>query len=50
MLATKGLEEADDRIKVRVAEKVRTMLKRNVRSGVVRKIVDWPQMWWELTD
>lgn len=48
VLAAKGLEGADDRIKTRVAEKVRTVLKRHARAGTVRKIVDWPDTWWEL--
>lgn len=48
ILAAKGLEEADHRVKTRIAEKVRGALKRMSRGGTVRKIVDWPEMWWEL--
>lgn len=49
LLAAKGLSDAATPIKERVANKVRSTLKRNARSGTVRKIVDWPDMWWELS-
>ena len=47
VLAAKGLD-VDARVRKKIAENVRTTLTRMEAKGVVRKVVQWPDVWWEL--
>jgi hypothetical protein len=47
MLA-KGLPGDDGRLRVQVINNVRQSLMRQVQKGRVRRILDEPDMWWEL--
>ncbi len=47
-IGAKGLDVPDARVRAKITEKVRMALARLERKGIVRKIVDWPDAWWEL--
>jgi hypothetical protein len=46
-MAAKGLSP-EARVRVQITEQVRTALGRLAAKGLVRKLVDWPETWWEL--
>jgi hypothetical protein len=48
VIAAKGLEVPDTRVRDRIIEKVRLALRAQSRKGIVRKVVDWPDAWWDL--
>lgn len=47
-LEAKGLGEADRRVRQRIVEQTRAALVRLAAKGLARKIMDWPDTWWEL--
>jgi hypothetical protein len=46
-MAAKGLD-VEPRIKAQIAEHIRQALTRLAAKDVVRKVVQWPDVWWEL--
>jgi len=46
-LAAKGLD-VDPIIKTKITETVRQALGRLAAKGITRKIIEWPDVWWEL--
>lgn len=46
-IAAKGLD-VDQHVRERIAVQTRDALVRLAGRGMVRKIVDWPETWWEL--
>jgi hypothetical protein len=46
-LTAKGLDP-EPRVKAKIIEQIRHTLARLERKGMVRKLVDWPETWWEL--
>jgi hypothetical protein len=46
-LAAKGLD-VDPLIKVKITETVRQALGRLAAKGITRKVIQWPEAWWEL--
>jgi hypothetical protein len=46
-MAAKGLEP-EPRIREQIIENVRQTLARIAAKGLARKLVDWPETWWEL--
>ncbi len=47
-IGAKGLDVPDARVRAKITENVRMALSRLERKGIVRRIVDWPDTWWEL--
>jgi hypothetical protein len=47
-LAAKGLNP-DARVKADIVETVRGALTRLAAKGLARKLVEWPDTWWELS-
>jgi hypothetical protein len=46
-MAAKGLDP-DPRVRVQIIESVRGALERLAAKGITRKLVEWPETWWEL--
>lgn len=46
-IGAKGLEVPDARVRAKITENVRMALSRLERKGIVRRIVDWPETWWD---
>jgi hypothetical protein len=46
-METKGLV-VEPAVRVAIIEAVRSCLARLAEKGVVTKIVEWPEVWWEL--
>lgn len=46
-IAAKGLE-VDARVRARIVRQTYGALTRLARRGKLRKIIDWPDAWWEL--
>jgi hypothetical protein len=47
-LRAKGLDEADQLVRKKVAKLMQAILADLVRKGRVRKIISYPDTWWEL--
>jgi hypothetical protein len=47
-MAAKGLEGVEARVQARITEHIRQTLGRMEGKGTVRRIVRWPDVWWEL--
>jgi hypothetical protein len=48
-MAAKGLDP-EPRIKAQITEGIRIALVSAAKKGLARKIVEWPETWWELAD
>jgi hypothetical protein len=46
-LAAKGLD-VDPRVKAKITENVRQAMARLAAKGIVLKLIQWPEVWWEL--
>ena len=46
-IAAKALD-ADRNVRERVVAQTHASLTRMLRRGRVRKVIDWPETWWEL--
>ena len=46
-IAAKGLEP-EPPVRAQITESIRQTLARLAAKGIVRKIIDWPETWWEL--
>ena len=48
-LAAKGLHDLEPQVRAQMTEHIRATLVRLAERGVVRKIVERPETWWELS-
>jgi hypothetical protein len=48
-LLAKGLPSEEGAIRTIVIGHIRTTLYRLAKAGKVRKVVEWPDVWWEMT-
>jgi hypothetical protein len=46
-MAAKGMEP-EPRVRAAIVEGIRAALERLAAKGIVRKLVEWPETWWEL--